>query len=110
MKQRNGNKELPERGSFGDETMKEMFAAAKAEAWDAAPGFESRLMERLRSESPAASAAPLIWRAVPVAALIMVASIAATAMAGSFGGLETFFISGIGDTVAVESILRLGLF
>jgi hypothetical protein len=88
-----------------------MFAAAKADDWDSAPGFERRLAERLRSKSESAPVASgLIWKAVPVAAGTAVIALVATALTGSFSNLETVVISTVGDAVAVEELITLGLF
>jgi hypothetical protein len=94
-----------------EELLGAMFAAAKADDWDSAPGFEGRLAERLRSKAESAPVASgLIWKAVPVAAGTAVVALVATALTGSFSNLETVVISTVGDAVAVEELITLGLF
>jgi hypothetical protein len=103
---------FPPRNNAEQPVLAAMFSAAGDEEWDAAPGFEVRLQERLRSEigTAARDLSGLLWKAVPVAAGVAILAVAASALTGSFSNLETYVISSIADPVEVEDLITLGLF
>jgi len=92
--------------------LEEMFAAAKDEIWDAAPGFEGRLMARIRGElnQAAAEQSRLIWRVLPAAAAMALLAVAAYFLTGSLENWDGYIFNSVSDPITVENLIALGLF
>ena len=102
----------PSDENTGERILGEMFAAAKEEDWDAAPGFEERLKTRLLNGIHSASidTVKLIWKAVPAAAAVTLFAVAALFVSGPFTAVENYIVSNLGDPLVVEDLITLGLF
>ena len=94
-----------------EQTLGRLFAAARDEDWDAAPGFEERLKARLRARARKVQLdlTKLIWRAMPAVAAITGLAVVASFLTGSTGHIENFIVSRIWDPVFFEDLLTMGL-
>ena len=90
----------------------EMFNAAREEAWDAAEGFDGRLLARIRGELRHGVAEPLwlLWRFVPAAAALALLAVAVYFVTGPVENWDGYIFSNLSDPVTVENLITLGLF
>ncbi len=111
MRDSTGNKETAGR-EREERLLSELMREARDETWDARPGFEARLMARIRDESGAPSFDPvrLIWRAVPAAAAVALLAIAFTFLVEPVTTVQNFVVSSMTEPVLVDDLISLGLF